>query len=142
MVFYLLCKILVPILDTVYLAEIINGKKKRNIFNCFQFWSQEAQKEKRITILFGDLPWGILLFMGYPRGNIGSSVIFPGETEGSKQSTIIYVLVSLKFSMRTACQTLILSFLVPFLIFTPHFYGALLVVALITLFSHYSQNPF
>lgn len=135
--FYLLYKILVtsvvasfPILDTIYLAEIITEKKKKKkgILNCCQFWSQKAQRGKQFHV------WRLAMRHFTSQGpslrEYWAKWSIPRRKRGLK-TAIIYIIVSLEFSIRTDFQTVILSFLAsslphPLL----HFYGAPIVVAL------------
>lgn len=126
-----------PIPSTIYLPETITGKK---YLNSCQFWRREAQQGQIITIMSEDLPCDILLLKDHPLGNTRPHGIFLGRTE--EQPTIIYVLVNLEFSMRTAFQTLILSFVASsFLPTAPHFYGVSLVIALFILPSPLKTYP-
>lgn len=81
MVFYLLCKILVPILDTVYLAEIIKLKKKH--FELFPILESGGSIGEKNRFLIWRLVLRHFTFQRLSLGNIGSSGIFLRETEGS-----------------------------------------------------------
>lgn len=117
-----------PILDTIYLAEIITGKKKKGILNCCQFWSQKAQRGKHFHV------WRLAMRHFTSQGpslrEYWAKRSIPRRKRRLK-TAIIYVIVSLEFSIRTDFQTIILSFLAsslphPLL----HFYGAPIVVEL------------
>lgn len=97
-----------PILDTIYLAEITTEKKKKSILNCCQFWSQKAQRGKQFHV------WRLAMRHFTSQGpslrEYWAKWSIPRRKRGLK-TAIIYVIVSLEFSIRTDFQTVILSFL-------------------------------